>query len=852
MTILNKKALGGILSTLDSALSYAAQGEPVLPCHGVINGYCTCGGLRNCKPGKHPLTLHGVKDATTDLKTIQGWWERWSFANVAIATGGHLFVLDIDPRHGGDATLAALIAQHGALPQTPAVATGGGGTQHYLRYPSGVVIRSRSGIAKGIDVRGDTGYVLAPPSIHVSGNRYEWLTSIETPLADAPAWLLAVVSESPTPVAQTGALTLTMGSSEPCDLASHPGAGEGKRNDKLCHLLGVHLSRGDSPATVEALALAWAQRCDPPFPESEVFEALRWAERKREEYGSSVSAVRTSEPTPAIEVDEYVRSLAEASNRPVQPPPLSSPDADTIVNDEDTGAGEPTLHADAYHGLAGEIISAIAPETEADPAGILLSLLTAFGNAVGNGPHFAMNAGIHHTNLFNALVGDSASSKGQTWNVIHHLMRAADPGWADGAIAYGLSSGEGLVDRVKDDEPDDQDEGLPQFTMQAAKRLLCVETEFAKPITAMRREGNTLSPLLRSAWDAQPLEVLTRGKSKLRASNALVSVIAHITPEELKKLLGISVEVANGFVNRFLWVCVRRSKFLPEGGDPSVLDAFVDPLREALSKAKTIGRVERDAEAKSLWAGVYESLSSARPGASGMATSRAHAQTLRLSLLYALLDGSEVVRVEHLRAALAVWWYCEASARRIFGGGSGVDSGGGGESEPLHLRLLNAIVRQPGINRRGLHEATGNRVKASDMDQSLAYLATQGLAHFRMHQTEGGGRPGECWYPGAGDTPPDDGEDESNVRTNEQTPLPPSGFTLTIGRAELVSSLVDGNADAEGTDGAFAPSVSTSPPHHYPVHMPKPNAELGATVTAEIEPEPARLPEHGDLEKAPP
>ena len=85
----------------------------------------------------------------------------------------------------------------------------------------------------------------------------------------------------------------------------------------------------------------------------------------------------------------------------------------------------------------------------------------------------------------------------------------------------------------------------------------------------MRREGNTLSPLLRSAWDAQVLEVLTRGKSKLRASDALVSVVAHITPEELEKLLGKSVEVTNGFVNRFLWGCVRRSKLLPEGRRPA-------------------------------------------------------------------------------------------------------------------------------------------------------------------------------------------------------------------------------------------------------------------------------------------
>ena len=119
------------------------------------------------------------------------------------------------------------------------------------------------------------------------------------------------------------------------------------------------------------------------------------------------------------------------------------------------------------------------------------------------------------------------------------------------------------------------------------------------------------------------LEVLTRGESKLRASDALVSVVAHITPEELEKLLGKSVEVTNGFVNRFLWGCVRRSKLLPEGGDPSVLDAFVEPLREALANAETIGRVERDADAKALWAAEYKELSCARPGAFGMATGRA-------------------------------------------------------------------------------------------------------------------------------------------------------------------------------------------------------------------------------------
>ena len=172
-----------------------------------------------------------------------------------------------------------------------------------------------------------------------------------------------------------------------------------------------------------------------------------------------------------------------------------------------------------------------------------------------------------------------------------------------------------------------------------AKRLLCVETEFAKPIVAMRREGNTLSPLLRSAWDGLTLEVLTRGKSKLRASNAHLSILADITPEELAKLLGQSVEVANGFANRFLWALARRSNILPGGGDPFALDPFHGPLRIALAKAKGIGRVVRDDEAKALWASVHEVLTEARPGAYGMAVGRGHAQTLRLSLIYALMDG---------------------------------------------------------------------------------------------------------------------------------------------------------------------------------------------------------------------
>ncbi len=770
-------------NVLAAALSYASQGFPIVPCYGIVGaGICTCGGRPNCKPGKHPIPTHGHLDASTDPETIRQWWKDHPWANVAIASGVKMFVWDIDPRNGGDATMAALINEHGSLPITPTVATGGGGEQYYFRIPPGGVIKSRP-VAHGIDVKGK-GLVIAPPSMHRSGTRYTWVTPLDTPLAHAPDWLLAMATETRPPAASgdatgTGGVCgsdggFTMGSAEPNDFASHPGADVGMRNHTMCRLLGVHLSRGDSPATVEALALAWAARCSPPIPEVEVLQRLKWAEskRKNEPTSSEVGIVRSFADGDAV---------GEEQNQTQTPPNLSTPDAKT--NDRAasaSGSGTeaddwPVLGDDAYYGLAGAIVRAIAPETEADEAGVLLTLLTAFGNVVGNSPHYAMMDGTHHANLFTAKVGDTASGKGRAWSIVHRLMAKADPEWEVEAIAYGLSSGEGLVERVKDDADDDD-----AFTMPNVKRLLCVEMEFARVITAMRREGNTLSPLLRSAWDSQTLEVLTRGKSKLLASNAHISVIAHITPEELAKLLSGSVEVCNGFSNRFIWACVKRSKSLPDGGDASVIDPFVSPLSESIAKATSVGIVKRGDDAKALWHGVYDALTKAKPGAFGMTTSRGHAQTLRLSLLYALLDGSDTITAEHLRAALAVWAYCEASARCIFGGDGDQGRRDGGQTHatvplPLHLRLLDTIVKTPGINRKGLHEATGNRIKADDMEPALAILEAQCLAHRSLCQSEGGGRPAECWWPGPGDDPSDD--DTSNDDTGDDD----KGVTFIIG-----------------------------------------------------------------------
>jgi hypothetical protein len=172
---------------LRAALAYAGRfNVEVFPCHGILfverNAkrvpVCSCGKTDCGHRGKHPATAHGLKDATRDPDQIRRWWQGYPHWNVGIATGkaSGIIVVDVDPRHGGDDTLAVSEAKYSKLPDAPTVLTGGGGLHIYFRYPDGVarVANSAGALGLGLDIRGDGGYVIAPPSIHESGNAYCW------------------------------------------------------------------------------------------------------------------------------------------------------------------------------------------------------------------------------------------------------------------------------------------------------------------------------------------------------------------------------------------------------------------------------------------------------------------------------------------------------------------------------------------------------------------------------------------------------------------------------------------------------------------------------------------------------
>ena len=403
----------------------------------------------------------------------------------------------------------------------------------------------------------------------------------------------------------------------------------------------------------------------------------------------------------------------------------------------------PVAAPEMFYGLAGNIVRAIEPHSEADPVALLVQLLAMFGSAIGRSAHFTAEADEHYGNLFVVMVGVSSKGrKGTSFSHCRRLFALADSQWEGFCIQTGLSSGEGLIWAVRDAieklvknkttgelEPELVDPGI------ADKRLLIVQSEYASVLRVASRDGNTLSVILRDAWDRGSLQTMTKNNAA-KATGAHVSLIGHVTADELRRELS-STEAGNGFANRFLWLCTRRSKELPEGGNlrEDGLYPLAGLLSDAIAFGRAAGLVTRDENARALWRAVYHDLSEGGPGLSGAVTSRGEAQTMRLALLYALLDCSEVIRRQHLTAALALWEYVEASAAYVFG-----DSLGDSVADDILRALRNA---PDGMSRTDFQHLVGRNQSSNRIGQALALLLKHSRARVVQEQTSG--RSVERW-----------------------------------------------------------------------------------------------------------
>jgi hypothetical protein len=400
----------------------------------------------------------------------------------------------------------------------------------------------------------------------------------------------------------------------------------------------------------------------------------------------------------------------------------------------------PVMDDAAYHGIAGEIVQTILPHTEADPIALLIQTLAMAGNVIGRLPYYPVESDQHRANLFAVLVGDSAKGrKGTSLGRIRSIVKVADETWSGDRIKGGLSSGEGFINEVRDPQKKYNTKKKCDEIVDPGvtdKRLMVVEPEFAGAISVAERHGNTLSPLIRRAWDGDKLATMTRN-SPLTATGAHISIVGHISIDELRARIS-RTEMGNGFANRFLFALIRRSKELPFGG--SLTDSQIlhlgEQLKSVIDSAKPVGRMEMTDAARSKWAAVYPDLSAAKPGLLGAVIARAEAQTVRLALIYALLDGAANIDLPHLEAALAVWEYCELSAVHIFGDAIG---------DPVADEILRALQNAPGgMTRTAINELFGRHQRSDRIGAALQLLATRGRARPETRLTSG--RPSEIWF----------------------------------------------------------------------------------------------------------
>lgn len=256
------------MTPLEIGAELAKMGLKVVPVHHPVKRgnavICSCKKGADCRSvAKHPMPNEWQKGASSNRDLIATWVKAFPKANLGVVTGvaSGIFVLDIDPRHGGLDTLDSLQVKNGKLPDTAMVMTGGGGYHYYFKHPGGQVKNSAGIVGQGIDVRGENGFVVGPGSIHSSGGIYDWegsSTPEESGFQPAPDWLIESMSEAP--------------QKAPLQVADQTnGVCEGGRNVWLASIAGALRCRGcDYMALFQMLLIANELHCKPQLSTDEV------------------------------------------------------------------------------------------------------------------------------------------------------------------------------------------------------------------------------------------------------------------------------------------------------------------------------------------------------------------------------------------------------------------------------------------------------------------------------------------------------------------------------------------------------------------------------------------------------
>lgn len=555
---------------LTSALTYAGFGWAVFPVHGIREGKCTCGRANCSSPGKHPLTRHGHRDSTSDSAKITDWWKRFPWANIGIATGevsGRLLVIDLDckPEQGidGEESWRELAKD---FPATIEVLTGGGGRHFYLNYPDSVLLKSSAGlIGPGIDVRADGGYVLAPPSIHVSGRRYEWEASSDPmdggAVAPAPAWLLNGNGKRLSATIEVALELLSIDKVQ--ELRSALAFIDSNERDVWLKV-GMALHSTHAGQQAYGIWTEWSQQ-SPKFDPRD--QQRTWQSFTPNGNVSLSTIFWLAKQNGWVEPDaQAVVSSISASE------PISQPDP---IDDE-------LIHPP---GMLGEIVDYIvATARRPQPEFAVNAALALAGTILGQ--RFITESELR-TNLYLISVGATASGKDHPRKIVKNILNEA--GLYDMIGGENLASGQGLLARVK---------RTPVVLFQLDEFGLMLQALQQK--NAGRHNKEILINMIRLFSSADSVFVGTEyadqtNRPTVRIEYPCVSIHATTTPETFYAALE-SKNVVDGFLNRFLVVDLTekpRPHLEERGLYPEIPSAILAWIEHAITLNLPKGNLAR-------------------------------------------------------------------------------------------------------------------------------------------------------------------------------------------------------------------------------------------------------------------
>lgn len=538
-----------------------------------------------------------------------------------------------------------------------------------------------------------------------------------------------------------------------CDPAVAGERGHDKTYGVLCQVIcGFDLS----PQQALDAANYYNQKCEPPWNEKELKHKVEDALKATANDSRGHLLQSKNEPplSRRLEEDKAQREAAKSNGAYHQ----ESHPAGTVDLEKETQerlkqytseqvSFPPPMRSEAFHGILGEVVKIMTKHCESSPEVLLLHGLVIVGNIMGRSAYVYGGGPKLFPNEFAVFVGETARGrKGTAYAMWEQLAELVNADWFSGCFSNQVQSGEGIVSRIRDERygvpPGKKKKGEPleEVLLDAGvsdKRLLILEEELSHVLKMAQRSGNTLSEVLRRAWDSPSVLRNDNKNSPQKATDPHVSFIGHITRDELLKVLNI-IDLNNGMANRMLWCAARRTGDMPNAeflnwkNHQTITEKLNEIFQQRYANTSKPALFSRSSDARNYWDQLYRKLNAQKlEGTMDAILARDTSHILKIALIFAVADSAQNIERQHLQAALAVIDFCRDSARWTFGQVTG-------------NRLANLIYwelsRSPaGLTRSDITRdvCRGNTTK-TQLDLALSTLVKNKLAKVTMEKGEKG------------------------------------------------------------------------------------------------------------------